>query len=116
MNNKEIFTEIYNMNHWKSLKSISGSGSEGKQVIKLIQGLEKLLNDLKIKTLLDILFGDLNWMRKVSFSDIDYIGADIVEELINTNQFKERTNHKFKVLNLINDCLPTCYMYNVSKK
>jgi hypothetical protein len=39
MNNKEIFTDIYNMNHWKSLESISGSGSEGKQVIELIQGL-----------------------------------------------------------------------------
>lgn len=76
------------------------------------------MNDLKIKTLLDIPCGDLNWMKKVNLSDIDYIGADIVEELIETNidQFKERTNFKFKVLNLINDCLPTCDMYNVSKK
>jgi len=109
MNSKEIFTEIYNTNHWKSLESISGSGSESNQVNSLIQDLEKLLNDLKIKTLLDIPCGDLNWMKKINLTNIDYIGADIVEELIecNINQFKERTNFKFKVLNLINDSLPT---------
>ena len=108
MTNKDIFTEIYKTNHWRSLESISGSGSESTQAIELIQNLEKLLNDLKIKTLLDIPCGDLNWMQKVNLSNIDYVGADIVEELIesNINQFKDSSNLKFKVLNLIKDDLP----------
>ena len=97
MNNKEIFTEIYKTNHWRSLESISGSGSESTQATELIQNLEELLKDLKIKTLLDIPCGDLNWMKKVNLSNIDYVGADIVEELIesNINQFKDKSNLKF---------------------
>lgn len=105
---KEVFTEIYNTNHWKSLESISGTGSEITQTKSLIKDLEKLLNDMNITSVLDIPCGDFKWMQKVDLSKIDYIGADIVEELIKSNkeQYKEKNNLKFKVLNLINDPLP----------
>lgn len=105
---KEVFTEIYSINHWKSKESFSGAGSEIAQTKSLIEDLEKILNDMNIKTMLDIPCGDFNWMQKVDLSKIDYIGADIVDELINRNieQHKEKNNLKFKVLNLINDPLP----------
>ena len=47
-------------------------------------------------------------MQKVDLSKVDYIGADIVEELINYNKklHKEKSNCTFRVLNLINDTLP----------
>lgn len=64
---------------------ISGSGSEITQTESFIKDLEKLLNDLEIRSLLDIPCGDLNWMQKVNLSNIDYCGADIVEELIKSN-------------------------------
>ena len=106
-NNKptnEVFTEIYKNNRWKSSESISGGGSELDQTRTLRIDLEKLLADLKIKSILDIPCGDFNWMQKIDLSNIDYTGADIVEELINKNI--ERYNFKFVVLNLIKDTLP----------
>lgn len=108
MSTKEVFTEIYNSNHWKSPESISGTGSEFKQTESLIHDLGKLLTDMNIKSVLDLPCGDFKWMQKVDLSEIDYVGADIVEELIKNNirQYKKRGNLKFKVLNLINDPLP----------
>ena len=108
MSTNEVFTEIYNSNHWKSSESISGTGSEIKQTESLINDLDKLLTDMNIASVLDLPCGDFKWMQKVDLSKIDYVGADIVEELIKSNirQYKERENLKFKVLNLITDPLP----------
>ena len=103
----KVFTETYNRNLWGSSESISGTGSEFNQTKTLIKGLEKLLNDLDIRTVLDIPCGDFNWMQKVDLSKIEYIGADIVKELIKKNivQHKEKSNFKFMVLDLIKDPL-----------
>jgi len=110
MSTHEVFTEIYNNNHWNSSESISGTGSEIKQTESLVKELEKLLTDMNIKSVLDLPCGDFKWMQKVDLSKIDYVGADIVEELITNNkeQFKESTSLKFCVLNLITDPLPKC--------
>ena len=104
----EVFTEIYNRNHWKSSESVSGPGSEIKQTESLIRDLDKLLTDMNIVSVLDIPCGDFNWMQKVDLSKIEYVGADIVEELIKSNieHHKERENLKFIVLNLITEPLP----------
>ncbi len=104
----EVFTKIYKDNHWKSSESISGKGSGHEQTKSLIKNLEKLLNDMNITSTLDIPCGDFKWMQKVDFSKIDYIGADIVEELIKNNkkQYNEKNNFKFIVLDLIKDTLP----------
>ena len=107
-NASEVFTEIYNSNYWKSSESVSGTGSEIKQTESLINDLNKLLTEMNIASVLDLPCGDFKWMQKVDFSNIDYVGADIVEELIKSNiaQNKERKNIIFKVLNLITDPLP----------
>lgn len=104
---KDVFTEIYTTNRWKSSESISGTGSELIQTGSLITNLDKLFIDLNIKTVLDIPCGDFGWMQKVNLSKIDYIGADIVEDIIKSNIEKyEDDNIKFKVIDLINDTLP----------
>lgn len=108
MSTEEVFREIYKTNNWKSQESISGRGSELKQTESLVKGLEKLLDDLKPSSLLDIPCGDFRWMQKLDTSGIHYTGADIVEELIikNKEMFKNKVNVGFEVLNLINDPLP----------
>ncbi len=108
MNTHEVFTDIYQNNHWRSSESISGKGSVIEQTETLIHDLEKLLKDFKITSVLDLPCGDFNWMQRVDLTGINYIGADIVQELITTNidLFKERENLKFEVLNLIADPLP----------
>lgn len=108
MSTKEVFTEIYKVNYWKSDESISGVGSESNQTRSIIKDIDRLLSEMKITSLLDIPCGDFNWMKEVDLSKIDYVGADIVDELIykNIRKYKHRKNLKFKVLNLISDTLP----------
>jgi 2-polyprenyl-3-methyl-5-hydroxy-6-metoxy-1,4-benzoquinol methylase len=108
MKTNEVFTEIYKSNHWSSSESLSGKGSEIIQTSTLINELNKLIIDFNITSILDIPCGDFNWMQKVSLENIDYLGADIVEELINEMKIKYEQTEKlqFKVLNLISDPLP----------
>ena len=73
--NKDVFTEIYNTNYWNSAESISGEGSELKQVEVLINELNKLIQERQIKTLLDVPCGDFNWMKKVDLSNVQYQGG-----------------------------------------
>jgi hypothetical protein len=56
--------------------------------------------------MLDIPCGDFNWMKKVDFTG-QYIGADIVEPIIASNQDRYGSPHRnFEVLNIISDKLP----------
>jgi hypothetical protein len=46
-------------------------------------------------------------MRKVDFANVNYIGGDIVDEIIKQNREKYETNNKrFIVIDLIKDSLP----------
>lgn len=106
MSLKEQFSTIYKDNLWQSEESVSGSGSELKATRQLRIGLEEFLHPIAgIKSILDIPCGDLNWMKEVDLSGIEYIGADIVEELIEANKIKYPLN-EFQVLDLTSDPLP----------
>lgn len=107
---REVFTQIYENNFWGSPESVSGPGSEIGQTETLIGELNILLDKMGIKSILDLPCGDLNWMRKVNLSGINYVGADIVVEIIsnNTSRFGCHANMKFEVLDLITDPLPEC--------
>jgi hypothetical protein len=57
--------------------------------------------------MLDIPCGDFNWMKNVDLSTVKYIGADIVDELIDENNKRYKTeNINFQVINCITDPLP----------
>ena len=101
---KDVFTKIYKSNYWKSSESISGGGSELIQTQSLRKDLQNLLNEMKIKSVLDCPCGDFHWMKQLDLSKIEYVGADIVEELIKSNS--EKNNFKFIILDLIKDPLP----------
>lgn len=104
---KQIFTEYFNNNSWKGKESVSGPGSDYEQVKYLIPELEILLEDLKIKSMLDAPCGDFNWMRKIDLSSINYIGADIVEGVIDRNNKKYKSkNIKFTTMDIVTDTLP----------
>lgn len=89
---KAAFTHIYNNNLWMSSESVSGTGSTLAETVKLRERLPQLLNELKVKVFLDAPCGDFNWMKHVSFPENieQYIGIDIVEDLIlkNNNKYK----------------------------
>lgn len=104
---EKIFTDIYTGNKFLSDESVSGVGSEINNTQVIINELPKLFSEFDIHTVLDIPCGDFNWMRYVDLKGIDYIGADIVGDLIEKNKKKhEKNNVKFEKLNLVSDKLP----------
>ena len=105
MNLKEIFTGVYDENSWASKESRSGSGSEVRNTYTVIDELEKVFERFGIWSMLDIPCGDMNWMRHVDLTGIDYTGADIVDEIIfkNSERFESLN---FKVMDITKDRLP----------
>src|SRR4030042_5762513 len=76
------FNEIYENNLFEGDNSISGKGSNLDQTIVLRKELVPLLRKLNIKKFLDVPCGDFNWMQHIDFGDIEYIGGDVVEKLV----------------------------------
>lgn len=108
---EEIFTYIYKNNYWKSNETRSGTGSTLEQTKTIVQNLPKIFKQFNIKSILDIPCGDFNWMRNVDMGSIKYIGADIIEELLDNNiKLYSRQNCTFKKLNIIRDDLPAVDM------
>ena len=104
---QETFTYINEHKYWKSDESVSGDGSELEVTQELIKELEVLCKAKNIKTFLDIPCGDFNWMQHANLHDVDYIGGDIVENLIVENNAKYKQERiTFKNLDLTKDVLP----------
>ena len=104
---KQIFSKIKEDNIWGSTESVSGTGSDLSQTEVLIIELPKIFKEKQVRTVLDIPCGDFNWMKKINLSGINYIGADIVDEIIKENVKKYSTdNVKFVVVDVIKDILP----------
>lgn len=85
MNRAESFTHIYKTNNWGSQESRSGPGSSMERTVAIRQQLVEFIDELDCKTVIDLGCGDFNWMKHVVSDRIDYVGCDIVEELIKEN-------------------------------
>ena len=104
----ETFELIYEKNIWQSDISVSGPGSSKKLSKNAIEGINGIILQYKINAILDLPCGDFNWMKWVDLSKVDYIGADIVKELIASNVEKYgASNIHFQPINIIEDELPT---------
>ena len=104
---EQIFTNIYNNNGFNGKESISGPGSDIYQTRIIIKEIPLLFKDYNISTMLDIPCGDFYWMKEVDLKDIEYIGADIVDEIIKKNNEEySKSNLHFKKLDLLKDTLP----------
>jgi len=104
---EDVFSKIYAGNKFRGQESVSGPGSGVKETSVVITELPKLFDELGIRTVLDLPCGDFHWMRHADLRSINYIGADIVAELIERNKQKyERESIRFCKLDLIKDKLP----------
>jgi Glycosyltransferase Family 4 len=83
---KDIFSEIYRTQAWGAGESVSGPGSTVARAAAFKDELEGLLNRMQIKSLLDSGCGDFNWMRNLGTDFTQYIGIDIVREIVAANQ------------------------------
>lgn len=82
---KKKFTEVFSKNAFGGDTSLSGRGSDLDQTSRIQEELPKLLHNYNVKSLIDLPCGDQNWITKVSLDNINYVGADIVTELVLEN-------------------------------
>ena len=102
----QIFEDIYRTNKWGNNDSVSGPGSTLHQTKAVRSHIPSLIRELNCTSLLDIPCGDFFWMATLEL-DIEYIGGDIVSELVIENQKKYGAgNRKFIHLDLIRNKLP----------
>ena len=103
---EDIFTEVCRANKWGGTESVSGRGSDLFQTRVVRRELPTVFRDFSIRTMLDIPCGDFHWMKDTDLGGVIYTGADIVADLIGKNGQHERSNVRFRKLNLIEDKLP----------
>lgn len=101
------FTKYYTSNFWQGAQSVSGPGSDLEQTAMIRKRLPTLFEGYGIRTVLDIPCGDFSWMKDVPLRLSQYIGADIVNDLVNTNNalYADRCR-SFTKLDAVKDHLP----------
>lgn len=88
-------------------ESLSGEGSSLAETRALRAALPGLLARYGVRSLLDLPCGDFFWMRALDLSRIDYLGADIVPEIVAANQERHAApGLRFRVLDAAADPLP----------
>jgi len=103
----EKFELIYKKNFWSSNESVSGLGSEKKNTVNISSEIINIINKYNIKKILDVPCGDFNWIKDILNDKINYLGGDIVNDLINQNiQKYKKKNINFTKLDITNDALP----------
>jgi SAM-dependent methyltransferase len=108
MDSQIVFTDLYHRRGWGAEESISGTGSAQSQTEFLRHRLPELFQQFGVSAVLDLPCGDFNWMRTVDLRGINYIGGDVVEQLVrlNTQQYA-CDGRAFRCLDITSDDLPT---------
>ncbi len=106
---KELFTNIFNTNAWQGSDSRSGPSSNMERTRSLREALPGIIQKYGIKTFLDAPCGDFFWMKTIAPQlPIQYIGADIVDEMITENRAKyPGSNLSFVHLDLTKGPIPS---------
>ena len=112
MSNKDIFSKIYKNGEWSGPGNtpLSGPGSSLWYTERLRSAFPGIIDKFKVKTLFDAGCGDLTWMSTLFDSlDIQYVGADVVDFLIEENRVKF-PNLDLRVMDITIDPLPQADM------
>ncbi len=104
---RAAFAPFYKENRWGDSESVSGPGSNLARTEKLRSELPALFEEIGARTLLDAPCGDFNWMKELNLDVEQYIGIDIILELISRNQsLYGNERRQFRLLDLTRDELP----------
>jgi hypothetical protein len=102
---EETFRMIYRTNHWGAAER-SGAGAAVDQAAVVLSALASMIEQLPVRTLLDVPCGDFAWMQHLK-ADVQYIGGDVLPELAATNRKRfDRPDRQFVTLDLMKDDLP----------
>ena len=103
---KRAFTRKFTKHVALEMDALSGPGSDLEQTRAVRARLPSLLRELGVTKMLDVPCGDFFWMKTLDL-DVDYVGADIVDALIERNaQRYAGARRRFVQLNLQADPLP----------
>jgi SAM-dependent methyltransferase len=103
---QETFRRIYRERGWGDGESVSGPGSGQKKVRQILRALPEILSRLAVRTLVDAPCGDGNWIRHLDYDFDEYVGADIVPELIDQLQNDASPGRRYIVADICTDVLP----------
>lgn len=104
---EKVFSTIYHDNIWGDGESVSGYGSSHQQTQFVKIELPYVLEELNVRTMLDLPCGDFNWMKDVDLTRLHYTGADIVPDLAKSNNASyANAQRTFTTLDLTSSPLP----------
>lgn len=103
---RRIFAGIYATQAWGG-ESVSGPGSTCGRASSFLPDLIRLVRDLGVSTLLDAPCGDFNWAEPLADSVPDYVGIDVVPQLVRRNRRQFGSpRRRFLCRDLVRDRLP----------
>lgn len=106
MSLQERFRLLHRLGVYHHSESVSGAGSTLQETAAFRQALPKLVEEMRVASVLDIPCGDFRWMQHVAPS-YDYMGADVVPEIVRMNQeLHGSAGRRFVVLDATRDPLP----------
>jgi hypothetical protein len=106
----EVFREIYSRNAWRGIESVSGPGSDSTQTRLIEERLPELWQQYGVRRLVDVPCGDFRWMKRVVSHLSDYLGLDVVVDLIAHNAEYESAHIKFLHADIISSPIPRADM------
>lgn len=104
---EKAFTRIYRTGGWVNEESASGPGSTLEYTENLRRELPILLGKHGVTTMLDAPCGDYHWFKEIHRENVNYIGADIVGDLVaqNTSRYAD-SKTRFCQMDITSDPLP----------
>lgn len=109
---KQYFNNMYHENIRTEMNNNtdqpkSGTGSILSQTATIVREIPKLLKITNTKTFMDSPCGDFNWMQHAKLGTIKYIGANIVDDLIDKNNSLYKNEYReFLKRDIVIDDLP----------
>jgi hypothetical protein len=110
---RSVFAHIFHDRFWGDYESVSGMGSRMSQTETIRVQLPLIFQEYAVKTLFDAPCGDLNWMKEIlAATDIDYIGGDIVPEVVDlARRNSPDPAFRFSVFDIAEDPFPAADLW-----
>jgi glycosyltransferase involved in cell wall biosynthesis len=104
---KGRFARIHAGNVWQGSDSRSGPGSSLEETRVVRRELGPLLERIGARVLLDIPCGDFHWMKETVLPIDTYIGADLIDRIVDANKLRYGSEQRrFVRLDITRDDLP----------
>jgi glycosyltransferase involved in cell wall biosynthesis len=105
LESQRVFSEIFETGAWGATETASGPGSTMEATAQIRPAIARLCEELNVRSILDIPCGSCHWMSQLDLDGVEYIGADIVPQLVDQcrGRYPER---RFELLDLCHDQLP----------